>query len=49
MIYDAARVRRFCTKFQVNMSKNRNVHFGGHFLRGVGVQGIGLRSISNLG
>ena len=29
MIYDAARVRRLCTKFQVNMSKNKNFHFGG--------------------
>ena len=34
MIYDAARVRRLCTKFQVNTSKNKNFHFGGHFLRG---------------
>ena len=32
MIYDAARVRRLCTKFQVNMPKNKNFHFGGHFL-----------------
>ena len=31
MIYDAARVRRLYTKFQVNTSKNKNVHFGGHF------------------
>ena len=31
MIYDAARVRRLCTKFQVNTSKNKNFHFGGHF------------------
>ena len=29
MIYDAARVRRLCTKFQVNTSKNKNFHFGG--------------------
>ena len=34
MIYDAARVRRLCTKFQVNTSKNKNVHFGGSFLGG---------------
>ena len=32
MIYDAARVRRLCTKFQVNKSKNENFHFGGSFL-----------------
>ena len=31
MIYDAARVRRLCTKFQVNTSKNKHFHFGGHF------------------
>ena len=32
MIYDAARVRRLCTKFQVNTSKNKNFHFwGGNF------------------
>ena len=31
MIYDVARVRRLCTKFQVNMSKNKNFHFGDHF------------------
>ena len=52
MIYDAARVRRLCTKFQVNTSKNKNFHFGGHFFflggGGVGGRGIGLRSISNL-
>ena len=29
MIYDAARVRRLCTKFQVNTSKNKKFHFGG--------------------
>ena len=29
MIYDATRVRRLCTKFQVNTSKNKNFHFGG--------------------
>ena len=34
MIYDAARVRRLCTKFQVNTSKNKNFHFGGSFLGG---------------
>ena len=28
MIYDAARVRRLWSKFQVNASKNKNVHFG---------------------
>ena len=49
MIYDAARVRRLCTKFQVNTSKNKNFHFGGSFLGGIGGgRGIGLRSISNL-
>ena len=37
MIYDTARVRRLCTKFQVNTSKNKNFHFGGSFLGGVGV------------
>ena len=31
MIYDATTVRRLCTKFQVNTSKNKNFHFGGHF------------------
>ena len=34
MIYDAARVRRLCTKFQVNTSKNKNFHFGGSFFLG---------------
>ena len=34
MIYDAARIRRLCTKFQVNTSKNKNFHFGGLFLGG---------------
>ena len=31
MIYDATKVRRLCTKFQVNTSKNRNflLFFGG--------------------
>ena len=29
MIYDAARVRRLCTKFQVNTSKNKSFHIGG--------------------
>ena len=29
MIYDAARVRRLCTKFQVNTPKNNIFHFGG--------------------
>ena len=29
MIYDAARVRRLCAKFQVSTSKNKNFHFGG--------------------
>ena len=41
MIYDAARVRRLCTKFQVNMSKNLNFHFGGSFFWG-GIGGGGL-------
>ena len=40
MIYDAARVRRLCTKFQVNTSKNKNFHFGGSFFLG-GRGGIG--------
>ena len=36
MIYDAARVRRLITKFQVNTSKNfENFILGGHFLGGV--------------
>ena len=34
MIYDAARVRRLCTKFQVNTSKDKNFHFGGSFFGG---------------
>ena len=38
MIYDAARVRRLCTKFQVNASKNENFHFGGS----LGGGGVGL-------
>ena len=32
MIYDVARVRRLCTKFEVNTSKNKNFRLGGHFL-----------------
>ena len=32
MIYDAARVRRLCTKFQVNTSKNKKFNFGWSFL-----------------
>ena len=51
MIYDAARVRRLCTKFQVNTSKNKNFHFGGHFFLGGGAKGRGIglqKSISNL-
>ena len=42
MIYDAARVRRLCTKFQVNTSKNKNLHFffwGGSFFFGGGALG----------
>ena len=31
MIYGAARVRRLCTKFQVNMLKNKDFHFGSLF------------------
>ena len=44
MIYDAARVTRLCTKFQVNTSKSKNFHFGGSFfgVRGGGVGGGGL-------
>ena len=34
MIYDAARLRRLCTKFQVNTSKNKNIYFGGSFFGG---------------
>ena len=41
MIYDAARVRRLCTKFQVNTSKNKNFHFGGSFFFGGGRWGAG--------
>ena len=37
MIYDAARVRRLCTKFQVDMSLNKKFHFGGSFLGGGGL------------
>ena len=51
MIYDAERVRRLCTNFQVTTSKNKNFHLGGHFwggVGGIGGRGIGLRSISNL-
>ena len=45
MIYDVARVRRLCTKFQVNMSKKKfNLGGGVFFFGGVG----GLQSISNL-
>ena len=40
MIYDAARVRRLCTKFQVNTSKDKNFHFGSHFGGGVGGGGL---------
>ena len=40
MIYVAARVSRLYTKFQVNKSKNKNFHFGGHFLGGVGGGGL---------
>ena len=40
MIYDAARGRRLCTKFQVNTSKNKKFHFGGSFLGGVGGGGL---------
>ena len=48
MIYDAVRVRRLCTKFQVNTSKNKNFHCGGVGGGGIGGRGIGLRSISDL-
>ena len=40
MIYDAARVRRLCTQFQVNTSKNKNFHFRRPFWAGGG--GVGL-------
>ena len=50
MIYDVVRVRRLCTKFQVNTSKINNFtwrgHFGGWVIFFWG-GGIGLRSISN--
>ena len=36
MIYDAARFRRLCTKFQDNTSKNKHFHFGGSFFLGGG-------------
>ena len=42
MIYDAARVRRLCTKFQVNTSKNKNFHCRGLFWGDGGVGGGGL-------
>ena len=40
MIYDVARVRRLCTKFQVNTSKNKNFHFVGHFWGALGGGGL---------
>ena len=43
MIFDAARFRRLCTKFQVNTSKNKKFHFGGSFFfvwGGVGGGGL---------
>ena len=36
MIYDAARVRRLCTKFQVITSKNKIFTLGGHFWGALG-------------
>ena len=51
MIYDAARVSRLCSKFQVNTSKNKKINsFWGSFFWGGSVwgRGIGLWSISNL-
>ena len=47
MICDAVRVRRLCTKFQVNTSKNKNFHFGGSFffVGGGGLGGGGLDCI----
>ena len=48
MIYDAARVRRLSTKFQVNTSKDKNFHFEGSFLGGAWGRGIGLWSVSNI-
>ena len=41
MIYDAARVRRLCTKFQVSTSKNKNFLFGGSFFFGGGGWALG--------
>ena len=40
MIYDVARVRRLCAKFQVNTSKNKNFHFGGSFWGELGGGGL---------
>ena len=40
LIYEAARVRRLCTNFQVNLSKNKNFHFGGSFFGGHGGGGL---------
>ena len=40
MIYDAARVRRLCAKFQVNTSKNLKNNFGGHFWGALGGGGL---------
>ena len=40
MIYDVARVRRLCTKFQVNTSKKKKFHFGGHFWGVLGGGGL---------
>ena len=42
MIYDAARVRRLCTKFQVNTSKDKHFHFGVIFFGGGALGGGGL-------
>ena len=42
MIYDAARVRRLCTKFQVNTSKKIKINkFGGPLWGGTGERGEG--------
>ena len=42
MIYDATSVRRLCTKFQVNTSKLKDFHFGGHFFWGGWALGGGV-------
>ena len=49
MIYDAARVRRLCTKFQVNTSKNKNFSFewggGGALVRYIGACAVEIQDM----